>query len=329
MKINIYDEDLNRVLIIGNQFVSCLWSEGYNTTQSFTLELQDTEEYRNKLKTDYYVGRDDRRSLMVIKSVEISNGKIIASGMQATRVLDDVAFVGTINSNSNIDTTIKEKYNNSSKFNKINFADTNLNVKYDLQISNKSFLQLCETACQATDLGFKAERNGNSIVISFYKPEENQNLIFSEKFGNLTVDSVISATEKLKNYAIVLGGGKDESRTRIDVDMTGGGTRRELIIDARDIQKEDEETQEEYNGRLRARGAEKLLEQKGTLECAFSPVGSDFGKRYDLGDIITVDLMNYGIRLKSRIAKFTQKEQGNTTEMKIEVGNITIIKRGI
>ena len=96
MKINLYDENLRRIAIIDERFVSCLWSEGYNTTENFTLELQETEEYRKKIKVDYYIGRNDRKTLMVIKSVSIANKKIVVSGNQATKVLGDVAFVGTI-----------------------------------------------------------------------------------------------------------------------------------------------------------------------------------------------------------------------------------------
>ena len=46
-----------------------MWSEGYNTTQPFTLELLATAEYKQKVKPDCYVGRDDRKTLMVIKTV--------------------------------------------------------------------------------------------------------------------------------------------------------------------------------------------------------------------------------------------------------------------
>ena len=42
MRLNLYDKDLNRIAVIGSQYVSCLWSEGYNTTQPFTMELRET-----------------------------------------------------------------------------------------------------------------------------------------------------------------------------------------------------------------------------------------------------------------------------------------------
>ena len=326
MKINLYDENLHRIAIIDERFVSCLWSEGYNTTENFTLELQETEEYRKKVRPDCYVGRNDRKTLMVIKTVGIANNKIIASGKQATQVLDDVAFVGTINEGSKIDSSIEKAYNNSSKFKNVEIVSSGLSETYKHQISNKHFLKLCETMCQSEDIGFRSVRNNGIINIEFYKPEQKPNLLFSQKFGNLSIDSIKLSTSVFKNYAIVLGEGEGENRVRVDVDQTNGNERRELIVDAKDIQKEENETVESYNQRLIARGVEKLLECQKILNVAFMPFAKDFGTKYDLGDILTVLLPEYGIKLQSRVVRFTQKVQNNQTMTTIDVGNL-IIKR--
>ena len=324
MNLNLYDADLNRIAIIGEQYISCLWSEGYNTIENFTMELVATDEYKKKIRSDCYVGRNDRKTLMVIKTVEIANGKIVASGKQAGRVLDDVSFVGTIESGSMIDTSIKRAYNNGNKYRNLEFADTNLQIPYNHQISNKSILKLCETMCQSEDVGFRVIRNNGTMYTEFYRPEYNPNFVLSEKFGNLSIDSISISTEKLKNYAIVLGEGEGENRNKVYVDSTNGEERRDLIVDANDIQKEENETDESYNSRLIARGIEKLLENQQTFSCAFSPYAKDFGVKYDLGDILTVYLTDYGLTLQSRVSRFTQKSQNNKIETTIEVGQITI-----
>ena len=326
MNLNLYDEDLNRIAIIGNRFVSCLWSEGYNTVQPFTLELQETDEYRKKVRPDCYVGRDDRKTLMVLKTVKCEGGKIVATGAQAARVLDDVAFIGTIQSGSLIDAAICTAYENSNKRHKVAFADSSLGVAYGSQISNKSILALCKTMCQSGDVGFRAVREGGQVQVQFYRPVQNPNLVYSETFGNLLIKAITLSTENVKNYAIVLGGGEGENRTRADVDLTGGDDRRELIVDARDLQKEDGETDAAYQERLYARGIEQLLTRKRTWECACTPIAKDFGQRFDLGDILTVLLPGHGLRLETRVSKFTQKEQNNKTTTTIEVGEITITR---
>lgn len=326
MKIKIYDKDLTPVLFIDEQFVSCLWSEGYNTIGSFCLEFIDTAEYRKKIREDFYAGRTDRDTLMVIKTVEFRNGRIIASGKQATAVLDDVAMIGTIQAGANIDTSVKNAYNGSTKFRGLNFVGTNIGIKSTHQISNASFLDVCSTLCADTDLGIRVKRSPSGLLAEFYKPEENPNLVFSKQYGNLSEPKITLSTEGAKNYAIVFGQGEGANRTYTTVDMTGGQDRRELVVDAKDLQMDDGETTENYLKRLESRGIGKLLEHQNVFSCSFVPSGNDFGVRYDLGDVLTVNLGEYGLKLKSRVAKFTQKSQKNKTETIVEVGKITIVR---
>lgn len=324
MNLNLYNEDLERISIIGTNFVSCLWAEGYNTTEDFTLEVQATEEYKSKLKPDCYVGRDDRKTLMVIKSIQTVGATIIATGKQATRVLDDVAFVGTISEGSLIDSSVKSAYNVSSKFQNLEFADTNLGVKYDNQISHKSFLELCEIMCKDKDVGLKVIRQNGGLIAEFYKPTSDSKAKLSQSFGNVKIDDIILSTENYRNYAVVLGEGEEDNRTRVNVDLTNGEKRRELIVDARDLRQEDGETIVGYKKRLYARGVEKLLGQQKTWECAVLPLSKEFGVKYDLGDMVDIVLNGYGIKLQARISRFTQKQQRNQLETIVEIGNITI-----
>ena len=161
-------------------------------------------------------------------------------------------------------------------------------------------------------------------MVEFYQPSEKENLVFSEKFGNLIVNSISISSENYKNYAIVFGEGEGENRIKVYVDATNGEDRRDLIVDAKDIQKEENETNESYNSRLFARGIERLLENKQTFSCAFTPYSNDFGTKYDLGDILNLYLTDYGIKLQARVVRFTQKSQKNKTTTTIEVGKITI-----
>lgn len=326
MKLSLYDTQLNRIAYIGDKFVSCMWSEGYNTMQPFTLELIATEEYKRKVKPDCYVGRSDRKSLMVIKTVQVKNGHIIASGKQAARCLDDVAFVGTIEKDSVITESIKTAYDGSEKFENLECAASDLDVTYGHEISNKSILKLCETMCPDADIGFRVVRSEKQLLLEFYKPEADPNNILSERFGNLKLDSIILSTEKKKNYAIVLGEGEGEDRFRVDVDLSNGEQKRSVFVDARSVRRKDGESDAKYSARLAAEGYEKLLDLKGTWEAALMPLGQDFGKRYDLGDVLTVKLPDYGLKLQTRVSRFTQICQNNQTTTTVEVGTITITR---
>ena len=326
MNLNLYDTQMNRIAIIGGRFISCMWSEGYNTTQPFTLELQATEEYKTKVKPDYYVGRDDRKTLMVVKTVKIQDGRVVASGKEAKRCLDDVICETTIQPGSNLANSIKGAYDTSDKFENIEFEEQTLNVTYDHQISNKSCWELCETMCQDTDTGYRVVRSGKQIKVEFYKPEKDPNRILAEKYGSLKVSAITLSTESKKNYAVILGEGEGSARHRVKIDLSGGAQKRGIIIDARDIQREEGESNASYEQKLYARGFEELIQAKGTWECALNPLPQEFGKLYDLGDVITVLLPDYGMKLQSRITRFTQQSQNNIIDTVLEVGDITITR---
>lgn len=326
MRLNLYDKDLNRISVIGSQYVSCLWSEGYNTTQPFTMELQETEEYKKKVKPDCYVGRDDRKTMMVIKTVIIQNGHIVASGKQAHRCLDDVAFEGTIPAGHLLGDSIKGAYDSSHGYHPFQISPSELPVVYDHQIGNKSILELLETMCQDTDTGFRTVRSGKTLLVELYRPSLDLNLKLAQRYGNMQLDSVTLSTANKKNFAIVLGAGEDDDRARVYVDLSGGEQKRSLIVDARDLSRDEDETDDSYSARLYARGVERLLEKRGTWECSLTPLGSEFGSRFDLGDILTVLLPDYGMKLQARVQRFTQQSQNNKTDTIVDVGNITITR---
>lgn len=326
MKLNLYDRSLKRIAVIESRYVSCMWSEGYNSTQPFTMELQASDEYKRKVQPDCYVGRDDRKTLMVIKTVKVKNGRIVASGKQAQRCLDDVAFEGTIQAGSNVPAAIKSAYDRSHGYENFEVAASGLSVTYDHQISNKSIMLLLETMCQDTDTGFRVVRADRKLRVEFYRPEINHKLKLAQSYGNMRVDEVTLSTENKKNYAIVLGEGEGDARFRVYVDLSSGEQKRSMFVDARDILREENESDSSYSARLYARGAEQLLTKQGTWECALTPLGTEFGARYDLGDIVTVLLPDYEMRIQSRIQRFTQQSQNNRVDTIVEVGNITITR---
>lgn len=326
MKLSLYDWDLNRISIIGEQYISCLWSEGYNTVEPCSLELQATEEYKQKVKPECYLGRDDRKTLMVIKSVQIEDGHIVASGKQASRCLADVVCETTIQAGENVAVAIKAAYDGSYKYHNMVFADPALEVTYGHQISNTDCLSLCTTMCQDTDTGFRVVRSGKTALVEFFRPSGDPNLVLSERYGNLLLDRILLSTEQEKNYAVVMGEGEGEARTRVRIDLSGGGQKRGIIVDARDLSREDGETDAAYNARMAARGYEELLKCRRTWAVSMQPISQTFGKRYDLGDVLTVLLPDYGLRIQARVARFSEQSKGNITETTVEVGTITILR---
>lgn len=330
MKLNIYDENLNRSRFIEQNFISCLWKENYNSQGTLSLEMAATTQAKEILKPDYYVGRTDRKTLMVIKSVETTEDTIIATGSTADRQLDDVSYIGTIVENSTVTEAVKTAYAASNGYPCFVIGESELKGKYAAQISNKSVCELLETMCTAVDIGYRAVKDGKTVKIEFYQPEADENLKFSELYGNLQDLSITLSTQNYKNCAYVLGEGEGIDRKRIYVDIRDDDTeqKRELIIEANDIRQEENETLTEYYERLKARGIEKLIETFDIIDVDFTPLPNQFGEAFDLGDIVTVLIPGYNLKLKARITSFQEKEQNNNTQITVEVGKTKTITIG-
>lgn len=321
MKINIYDENLKLVAPIGENYASCLWAEGYNTVEPFTLELIATKTYLKKIKTDMYVKRVDRDNVMIIKSIQKQGNKLILTGKQAVRVLDDVPFVGTIPEGSRIDTALVEAYNSTVGYKNVDFVENGLKDKYPHQISNKSVLETALDMCQTQNIGIKAVKSADRIAVSLYKPD-NTPIKFSEFIGNAKFDNIVDSVENYKNYAIVLGEGEGPERVKVNVNMSNGGKWLRMIVDARDIQREENESDESYKKKLTARGVEKLLERTKafSVDVINSPKG--FGTEYDLGYNVLVIIPEYDLRYTTRVARFEEKSQQNQSEISVTLGEL-------
>jgi hypothetical protein len=115
----------------------------------------------------------------------------------------------------------------------------------------------------------------------------NSVVSFSPKFGNIRLISYSDSSLNSKNVAYVAGQGDANAR---DVDKVTylaasyiGTARREVFIDARDLDATDKMLQR-GNERLTELGEEKVIEMENLSTGPFS-----YGIDFYLGDIITVD----------------------------------------
>ena len=325
MKISVYNSQLERVAYIEENYISLFWKESYNDVGAFSLEIPATEKNRALIKPDYFVGAKERSTLMVVKNVDVGSKTLVATGYSSSYLLDDAAFIGTIQSNGVVTQEIKNAYQEDNAVPLFYIADSDIKDKYNEQISNKSILELLRQMCGAADIGFRSVKDGQAIRVEFYKPEVNPNLKFSPQYGNIKEASLFFSSLGYKNHAIVLGQGEGENRARVDVDirLDPDDQKRTLIIDARDLQREKEESEDNYIARMRARGLENLINQQKRQTVDFLPHNAGFGKRFDLGDVLTVLLPEYNARIQTRIVSVSIKSQRNISTVSLEVSEHT------
>ena len=139
----------------------------------------------------------------------------------------------------------------------------------------------------------------------------NKRVIFSEVYRNINTATFVTNSQNYKTHAVVYGDGEGTDRTVIEAALDPAATgweRRELMVDARDIQR-NELTDAQYRSALIQRGNEKLSEC-GIVECleavTLPNVNFTYKTDYDLGDIVTVHKKAWGIRMDKRITEIQE-----------------------
>ena len=155
----------------------------------------------------------------------------------------------------------------------------------------------------------------------------NSPVVFSRDYDNFYEQEYTDSDNDLKTTAIVAGEGEGTERTVIEVlGNYAGLDRRELYVDARDLQKEVDEvvmTDLEYVNLLNQRGMEKLSEYKElqTFEGKIITNNYIYKQDYDLGDIVTVLDRNWNVAVDTRIAEITEIYENGKIEIVPVLGN--------
>lgn len=202
------------------------------------------------------------------------------------------------------------------------------------QCSWKELLDYESRLARSANFGFRFRPDFTSRKIYFevYKghdrtrtQHERSYVEFSDDFDNLNEATYQINDQLLKTVAYVAGEGEGDSRTIVIVgdDTLDGYERRELYIDARDLQSDDL-TPAQYRATLYQRGIEKLAENSlsESLECVTIPMGNfNYKVNYDLGDIVTTKKSNWSIGQDLRITEIQEIYEHGEMQVVPTLGN--------
>lgn len=161
----------------------------------------------------------------------------------------------------------------------------------------------------------------------------NPAVTFSKELENIITQQYITDNLNHKSTAIVAGEGEDEDRVVVVVnDELSGYERKELFVDARDLQCEykDEDdnnvilTPAQYNDLLIERGNNKLTEYRPirTFESDIDLYSQfKYGVDFFCGDKITIENEDVGIIMHTRIVNATELYTKNSDDLKLNFGS--------
>lgn len=169
----------------------------------------------------------------------------------------------------------------------------------------------------------------------------NPRVVFSEEYDNVLQQNYFRSLINYRNAAIIAGEGEGIDRVIVDQNNRSGLDRRELFVDARDLQstyKDDDDnditlTPQQYTNTLLSRGNNQLLEvrQTETFESVVDDRQYVYGRDYFLGDIVSIksDELNIIAHVPVYSVKITSNENGVTVVPSLGTGLPSIFNRGV
>lgn len=175
---------------------------------------------------------------------------------------------------------------------------------------------------------------------------ENSWAIFSKEFRNIKTVEYTRSSLDYANVAYVAGEGEGIDRKVVEVDIRTDPEeeRREIYVDARDLQNAHENTEpyedgvlsldpsyqyteEEYEELLRQRGLEKLAERLMIENMTGDLASTDnlvYLKDFDLGDYGTFKYEDIGIEIDARITEIIETYENTAMNLTITFGQDTV-----
>lgn len=308
-------------------WVSLYWDEPYNTLTESKLEVRPTQENLELLREGRWLKRSDSNVPMRIchRSNENQDANLVCTLFPATWIFSKRVSTETVK-DENAERAMRRLVAAMQPWPRLKLGSAvEFDTRYTAQTSGGSLLEYFTTLGAACDLGFRVVLAGKNadkkLVFEVFRPTADPNNRFSTKWGNLQGASWAFGDNDYANVAIVQGAGEGENRATVTVGLTdaAGAERRELYVDARDVQPDEEkgETNQsaDYLQRLMDRGTNKLLDQLRTGSIEIS-LDADLAP----GDVAFCTLPELGYRATVRVADVITQSQNDGTTRTLRLG---------
>ena len=353
MQIYILDKDFQTIGAI-KVFNSMIWTRRYYEPGVF--ELHNSASYFPLFNSGKYLCRNDRTELGVIREVnyaQTDKGERSAycKGYFAEKLLDNRVLQSPVNISGTpeeisfalVDGFAIHPANTERVIPRLSLGiRKNLGSKLTLQTTGDKLGEKLYDTERTQELSHRIlyDYEKNTLTFECWKglnrtenQEDNSPAIFSNRFYN--VKSAIYGRDESAhaNFAYVAGEGEGVARTIVEVDVRTDAAeeRREIYVDARDLQSEYEDdtgtkrkySAEQYKSLLTQRGLEKLAEFS-KIETVNSDIDAGanliYMKDFDLGDLCTYQNVDVGIECDERITAIQEVYESANMTLSVTFG---------
>lgn len=330
-----------------NHFTSLIWPDKFNGYAEFELNAPVTSENKSLLVKDniLWCGGNNAAKIEIIYSDTNEKGEKVfkVKGRTLEQILMTRIIWGTYNCVGKHSSTVMYEIvkgqcvNPTDSYRKIPFLecaeDERLGKVISCQKTGGEVYDFIESIAKDSDLGFdilfrpKEKKlifkvtEGVDRTIAQQSDTGSDLVFFSTEFQDILSSSYYTNNQDAKTLAYVAGAGEGSERKYIisGNSATKGFSRKELYVDARDIQNsivnEDGTTTEilddDYNDMLNDRGLEKLAACSlvESFEAKMRVVGNIqyvYGVDYFKGDKVIIQDENLGIQVIAKITEITE-----------------------
>lgn len=311
------------------------WNRKYYELGDFSIQIPATD-YIPEMYYVYMEGRDDLGVIQKIEYTEEYGKKYVQlSGFFAECELNDKIVYPTFYANGNIETEITRMINMYKEDipNLVTSSVKLLGSKIEFQETFGNLADVAYTRLQTQELSQKIKYDFVT-GIKYYEiwqgkdrtqsQSENNFVVFSTEFDNINNPIVSEDSSNEKNWALVGGSGEGEERIFVTVDLSSGGYKKKIFIDAAgESYDEQKQTLEEYKANLKQYGIEKMLEYKKIQNVDFvsTETGYEYLVDFDLGDKCDVIIESLQLSLEARIIAIYEVFKDNTHTLELEFGD--------
>lgn len=231
---------------------------------------------------------------------------------------------------------------------KLDPAQVTISESISFQQTGGSVMEQVSELCTANNVSFEVKfvPDTKELLFSLRKgvdrtmeQKDVPPVLVSSEFDDILESQYFANESENKNFAYVAGEGEGSARKYVTVGDSSGLSRKELFVDARDLQStnpdgSDPIPEDEYLDMLTERGKSKLSEYPSveSFEATvrtFATPSYVFGVDYFLGDTVSVIDSRLGLKTSAVVTSSTQTydEDGYKLELSFGYSQPTLIQK--
>ncbi len=354
MELLLLDKDFQICGLI-DDFSSLVWNRKYYECGNFNLQIGI--KYWKQFRNAVYVYSKEFQETGILETlsyktttqgIDIQRSGGFLESILADRVIDKTQnFINMLTED-----IIRSLVNNfvinaeDRKINSIVLGQRKgIGKKHTMQITGDNLLEKIYKLCKEDELSIrlKYDFDNNQMIFEVWQgldrrdtQDKNTWAIFSRSFENIIEDEYSTDETKYRNFAYVAGEDTGGNRVIVEVNrIKQGEERKELYVDARDLQKDENTTDAEYKEMLKERGIEKLNECNKVEMADFNIehlANLKYKNDFNLGDKVVYKNDDLGFNVENRIIGISEAYENGNMTLNINFGedfNIRKIKEAI